>query len=56
MEISPELARTLIEEGAQELILFPIYEEKEILVKNATPSKEDFNVMMQIFASYCVSG
>ena len=73
VEISPELARTLIEEGAQELFLFPIYEEKVrdgILVKkvrlvadgahqtatagvfNATPSKEEFNVLMQIFASY----
>ena len=73
VEISREMADLLMNDGAQELFLFPIYEEKirEGLtvfkvrlvadgakqtaasgVFSATPSKEEFNVLMQIIASY----
>ena len=67
------MADILMKDGAQELCLFPIYEEKiregitvfkvrlvadgakQTAVSgvfSATPSKEEFNVLMQIIASY----
>ena len=73
VEISKDMAETLMNEGAQELCIFPIYEEKvregiKVFkvrlvadgakqkaasgVFSATPSKEEFNVLMQIIASY----